>query len=84
MFGLDMQLIAIVTLAAGAILCLGSASAALWRRRDPAWRRVNEMGQEGTPQPFLNPFAVLKQAIPGCSASLQNRPSPKSHGKSGS
>ena len=77
MFGLDAQLLITVSLAAGAILCLGGASAALWRRRDPVWRRVRELGQEGTPQPFLNPFAVLKQAIPRLLSILAKPAQPK-------
>ena len=77
MFGLDAQLLISVTLAAGAILCLGGASAALWRRRDPAWRRVRELEQEGTPQPLLNPFAVLKQAIPRLLSILAQPAKPK-------
>ena len=77
MFGLDAQLLISISLAAGAILCLGGASAALWRRRDPAWRRVDELAQEGTPQPFLNPFAILKQAIPRLLSILAKPAQPK-------
>ena len=68
---MDMNGLLIGLALAGAVICLGLAMASLWRRRQPDWRRLEELAKEGGRRSEAPPSrTLLKKMVTGFLASL--------------